>query len=213
MRWLVFQPGDAACNPVCLCNQVVAVLEQLRFAAVSALEHLLALNVLCNCVLSTRTHRVHVFIEALLQGRDGAALVKSHEVGDEVSMALVGQIAIAIFVLLRGVLACCPPPNCDIGRPTRALRQEGGFPTRTQRPSPIPHGPAMNPGQREHRRRELLDRRISPPLEESRRWAWWAETPVLVDAKPGGSPYVHCESTGKSGGSLRAHRNFPVFPL
>ena len=77
--------------------------------------------------------------------------------------------------------------------PTRALRQEGGFPTRTQRPSPIPHGPAMNPGQREHRRRELLDRRISPPLEESRRRAWWAETPVLVDAKPGGSPYVHCE--------------------
>ncbi len=56
-------------------------------------------------------------------------------------------------------------------------------------------------------------RRISPPLGESRRWAWWAETPVLVDAKPGGSPYVHCESTGKSGGSLRAHRNFPVFPL
>ena len=25
--------------------------------------------------------------------------------------------------------------------------------------------------------------------------------------------YVHCESTGKSGGSLRAHRNFLVFPL
>ena len=106
--------------------------------------------------------------------------------------------------------ARCLPPRLV---PTRALRQEGGFPTRTQRPSPIPHGPAMNPGQREHRRRELLDRRISPPLEESRRWAWWAETPVLVDAKPGGSPYVHCESTGKSGGSLRAHRNFLVFPL
>ena len=106
--------------------------------------------------------------------------------------------------------ARCLPPRLV---PTRALRQEGGFPTRTQRPSPIPHGPAMNPGQREHRRRQLLDRRISPPLEESRRWAWWAETPVLVDAKPGGSPYVHCESTGKSGGSLRAHRNFLVFPL
>ena len=106
--------------------------------------------------------------------------------------------------------ARCLPPRLV---PTRALRQEGGFPTRTQRPSPIPHGPAMNPGQREHRRREVLDRRISPPLEESRRWAWWAETPVLVDAKPGGSPYVHCESTGKSGGSLRAHRNFLVFPL
>ena len=79
--------------------------------------------------------------------------------------------------------ARCLPPRLV---PTRALRQEGGFPTRTQRLSPIPHGPAMNPGQREHRRRELLDRRISPPLEESRRWAWWAETPVLVDAKPGG---------------------------
>ena len=106
--------------------------------------------------------------------------------------------------------ARCLPPRLV---PTRALRQEGGFPTRTQRPSPIPHGPAMNPGQREHRRREVLDRRISAPLEESRRRAWWAETPVLVDAKPGGSPYVHCESTGKSGGSLRTHRNFPVFPL
>ena len=58
--------------------------------------------------------------------------------------------------------ARCLPPRLV---PTRALRQEGGFPTRTQRLSPIPHGPAMNPGQREHRRRELLDRRISPPLE------------------------------------------------
>ena len=106
--------------------------------------------------------------------------------------------------------ARCLPPRLV---PTRALRQEGGFPTRTQRPSPIPHGPAMNPGQREHRRRELLDRRISPPLEESRRWAWWAETPVLVDAKPGGSPYVHCESTGKSGGSLREGRKFAAAPL
>ena len=106
--------------------------------------------------------------------------------------------------------ARCLPPRLV---PTRALRQEGGFPTRTQRPSPIPHGPAMNPGQREHRRREVLDRRISPPLEESRRWAWWAETPVLVDAKPGGSPYVHCESTGKSGGSLREGRKFAAAPL
>ena len=106
--------------------------------------------------------------------------------------------------------ARCLPPRLV---PTRALRQEGGFPTRTQRLSPIPHGPAMNPGQREHRRRELLDRRISPPLEESRRWAWWAETPVLVDAKPGGSPYVHCESTGKSGGSLREGRKFAAAPL
>ena len=106
--------------------------------------------------------------------------------------------------------ARCLPPRLV---PTRALRQEGGFPTRTQRLSPIPHGPAMNPGQREHRRRELLDRRISPPLEESRRWAWWAETPVLVDAKPGGSPYVHCESTGKSGGSLRERRKFAAPPL
>ena len=106
--------------------------------------------------------------------------------------------------------ARCLPPRLV---PTRALRQEGGFPTRTQRLSPIPHGPAMNPGQREHRRRELLDRRISPPLEESRRRAWWAETPVLVDAKPGGSPYVHCESTGKSGGSLREGRKFAAPPL
>ena len=106
--------------------------------------------------------------------------------------------------------ARCLPPRLV---PTRALRQEGGFPTRTQRPSPTPHGPAMNPGQREHRRRQLLDRRISPPLEESRRWAWWAETPVLVDAKPGGSPYVHCESTGKSGGSLREGRKFAAPPL
>ena len=107
--------------------------------------------------------------------------------------------------------ARCLPPRLV---PTRALRQEGGFPTRTQRLSPIPHGPAMNPGQREHRRRELLDRRISPPLKESRRWAWWAETPVLVDAKPGGSPYVHCESTGnKSGGSLREGRKFAAAPL
>ena len=106
--------------------------------------------------------------------------------------------------------ARCLPPRLV---PTRALRQEGGFPTRTQRLSPIPHGPAMNPGQREHRRREVLDRRISPPLEESRRWAWWAETPVLVDAKPGGSPYVHCESTGKSGGSLREGRKFAAAPL
>ena len=56
---------------------------------------------------------------------------------------------------------------------------------------------------------------LSPPLEESRRWAWWAETPVLVDvdAKPGGSPYVHCESTGKSGGSLREGRKFAAAPL
>ena len=106
--------------------------------------------------------------------------------------------------------ARCLPPRLV---PTRALRQEGGFPTRTQRLSPIPHGPAMNPGQREHRRRELLDRRISPPLEESRRRAWWAETPVLVDAKPGGSPYVHCESTGKSGGSLREGGKNPFSPL
>ena len=52
--------------------------------------------------------------------------------------------------------ARCLPPRLV---PTRALRQEGGFPTRTQRPSPIPHGPAMNPGQREHRRREFLDPR------------------------------------------------------
>ena len=106
--------------------------------------------------------------------------------------------------------ARCLPPRLV---PTRALRQEGGFPTRTQRLSPIPHGPAMNPGQREHRRREVLDRRISAPLEESRRRAWWAETPVLVGAKRRGGPYVHCESTGKRGRSLRAHRNFPVFPL
>ena len=106
--------------------------------------------------------------------------------------------------------ARCLPPRLV---PTRALRQEGGFPTRTQRPSPIPHGPAMNPGQREHRRREVLDRRISAPLEESRRRAWWAETPVLVDAKRRGGPYVHCESTGKRGRSLRAHRNFLVSPL
>ena len=96
--------------------------------------------------------------------------------------------------------ARCLPPRLV---PTRALRQEGGFPTRTQRPSPTPHGPAMNPGQREHRRRELLDRRISAPLEESRRRAWWAETPVLVGAKRRGGPYVHCESTGKRGRSLR----------
>ena len=41
---------------------------------------------------------------------------------------------------------------------------------------------------------------------QSRRRAWWAETPVLVDAKPGGSPYVHCESTGKRGRSLREGR-------
>ena len=76
--------------------------------------------------------------------------------------------------------ARCLPPRLV---PTRALRQEGGFPTRTQRLSPIPHGPAMNPGQREHRRREVLDRRISPPLEESRRWAWWAETPQIERPK------------------------------
>ena len=57
----------------------------------------------------------------------------------------------------------------------------------------------MNPGQREHRRRELLDRRISAPLEESRGRGWWAETADLVGAKPGGSPYVHCELTATSG--------------
>ena len=106
--------------------------------------------------------------------------------------------------------ARCLPPRLV---PTRALRQEGGFPTRTQRLSPIPHGPAMNPGQREHRRREVLDRRISAPLEESRRRAWWAETPVLVDAKPGGSPYVHCESTGKRGRSLREGGKNTCTPL
>ena len=111
-----------------------------------------------------------------------------------------------------GIGGCSPPPllHSTAWSPMQRTRI---YARRWSRPSPIPHGPAMNPGQREHRRRELLDRRISPPLEESRRWAWWAETPVLVDAKPGGSPYVHCESTGKSGGSLRAHRNFPVFPL
>ena len=48
MGWHILRPSDTACNSVCVCNQVVAVLEQLRFAAVSAVEHLLALYVLCN---------------------------------------------------------------------------------------------------------------------------------------------------------------------
>ena len=71
----------------------------------------------------------------------------------------------------------------------------------------------MNPGQREHPRRELLERRISAPLEESRRRGWWAETADLVGAKPGGSPYVYCESTRKRGRSPREGRKNPFSPL
>ena len=71
----------------------------------------------------------------------------------------------------------------------------------------------MNPGQREHPRRELLDRRISAPLEESRRRGWWAETADLVGAKPGGSPYVYCESTGKQGRSPREAGKNTGYPL
>ena len=126
MRWLVLQPGDASCNPVCLCNQVVAVLEQLRFAAVSALEHLLALNVLCNCVLSTRTHRVHVFIEALLQGRDGAALVKSHEVGEFFSLDLGKDL------LLNSAEKQASPAPTAFAPPPWAVSKGFAHPTQTQ---------------------------------------------------------------------------------
>ena len=67
--------------------------------------------------------------------------------------------------------------------------------------------------QREQKRSQLLHPHMAAPHEDSRGWAWWAETPVLVGAKRGGGPYVHCESTGKSGGSLREGRKFAAPPL
>ena len=109
---------------------------------------------------------------------------------------------------------CLHMPAAPPGARTRTTAGRG-LPLTHPTPQPDPPSPCDEPRPTrapEHPRRELLDRRISAPLDESRRRGWWAETADLVGAKPGGSPYVYCESTGKQGRSPRGGRKFRYSP-